>query len=339
MAISAEPDPAMVFDLINSFQRTAALKAAVELDLFSALGEGHSSVRDLARRCQATERGIRILCDYLVTLGLISKQGAEYTHSPTSGAFLDTKSPLCVASTIRFLNDPMMMGSYDHLAGIIRQGFTNLPGQGTVEPENPIWVEFAHSMAPMMGPLTGPLGEAVLDGTAGPMKVLDIAAGHGLFGIEIAKQNPGAEVVAVDWAPVLEVARSNADKAGVSSRFHLKPGSAFEVDFEGPYDVILLTNFLHHFDPATCIELLEKCASALVPEGLVAALEFVPNPDRVSPPNTASFALIMLATTASGDAYTFSEYEEMFSAAGFTRIGLKDVPHSPHRIVTAHWKS
>jgi len=243
-----------------------------------------------------------------------------------------------VASTIRFLNDPLMMAPYDHLAEIIRQGHTSLPGQGSVEPENPVWVEFAHSMAPMMAPLTEPLGRAVLDGHRGPMRVLDIAAGHGLFGIEIAKQNPDAEIVAIDWAAVLEIARSNAEKAGVDSRFHLKPGSAFEVDFEGPYEVILLTNFLHHFDPPTCTGLLEKCTTALVPGGMVAALEFVPNSDRLTPSATAAFALIMLATTASGDAYTFREYEEMFSAAGLVDIGLKDVPRSPHRIVTAYWR-
>ena len=84
-----------------------------------------------------------------------------------------------------------------------------------MEPENPIWVEFAEKMAPMMGPMAGPLGAVVLEGHEGPMRVLDIAAGHGLFGIEIAKQNKQAHVTGLDWAPVLRVALKNAEKAGV----------------------------------------------------------------------------------------------------------------------------
>jgi 2-polyprenyl-3-methyl-5-hydroxy-6-metoxy-1,4-benzoquinol methylase len=79
------------------------------------------------------------------------------------------------------------------------------------------------------------------------MRVLDIAAGHGLFGIEIAKQNPHARVTGLDWAPVLRVALDNARKAGVQDRYDMLPGDAFEVDFGGPYDAVLLTNFLHHF--------------------------------------------------------------------------------------------
>jgi 2-polyprenyl-3-methyl-5-hydroxy-6-metoxy-1,4-benzoquinol methylase len=339
MTVSSKPDPALVFDLINSFQKTAALRAAVELDLFTALGEGHNTVEDLARRCDATERGIRILSDFLTIQGLIAKEGERYLHSPTSDVFLDSSSPSCIASVIKVLNNPLMMESYDHLSKVIRQGYTNLPGQGTIEPEHPIWVEFAHNMAPMMAPLTEPLGKAVLNGQKRPMKVLDIAAGHGLFGIEGAKQNPAAEIVAVDWAPVLEVARSNADKSGVGSRFHLKPGSVFEVDLEGPYDIILLTNFLHHFDVSTCITLLEKCRAATVPGGMVAALDFVPNADRITPSTAAAFALIMLATTESGDAYTFPEYEEMFSKAGFAEVGMQDVPPSPHRIVSGRTRS
>ena len=179
-----------------------------------------------------------------------------------------------------------------------------LPGQGAVEPENPAWVEFAHSMAPMMAPMAAPLGAIVLEGLRGPVSVLDIAAGHGLFGIEVARQNPEARVVAVDWAAVLEVARANARKAGVHDRYETRAGSAFEVEFGGPYDIVLLTNFLHHFDPPTCVGLLKKVRAALKPGGRVAALEFVPNEDRVSPPMAASFSLTMLATTTAGDAYT-----------------------------------
>ena len=88
----------------------------------------------------------------------------------------------------------------------MRAGRTTLPGEGTVEPDNPVWVVFAENMAPMMGPVAGPLAAVVLEGRTGPMRVLDIAAGHGLFGIEIAKQNPQAQVTGLDWAPVLQVA-------------------------------------------------------------------------------------------------------------------------------------
>jgi 2-polyprenyl-3-methyl-5-hydroxy-6-metoxy-1,4-benzoquinol methylase len=163
--------------------------------------------------------------------------------------------------------------------------------------------------------------------------VLDIAAGHGLFGIEVAKQNLEARVVALDWAPVLAVARQNARKAGVEDRFETLPGSAFDVDFGGPYDIVLLTNFLHHFDVPTCVRLLQKVRAALKPGGVAATLEFVPNEDRVSPPMAAGFSLTMLASTVAGDAYTFRELESMYREAGFTGMTAHPVPESPHTVV------
>jgi SAM-dependent methyltransferase len=329
----ASPSPALVFETLLSFQRTAALRAAIELDLFRAVGEGPGDVASLARQCSASERGIRILCDYLTIMGLLVKDDGRYGHSSTSAAFLDPQSPSCIASVARFLGNPAMSDPHQHLADIVRRGTTTLPGEGSVEPENPIWVEFAHSMAPMMAPMTAPLGKIVLDGLAGAPRVLDIAAGHGLFGIEVARQHPHARIVAVDWAPVLEVARSNARKAGVEERYETLPGSAFDVDYGGPYDIVLLTNFLHHFDPPTCVGLLQKVHASLKPGGRAAALEFVPNEDRVSPPMAAAFSLTMLATTPSGDAYTFRELETIYRQAGFERVAGHPVPTGPHTVV------
>jgi SAM-dependent methyltransferase len=329
----AHPSPALVFDMLQAHQRTAALKTAIELDVFRALGEGPADAATIARRCSASERGIRILCDFLTINGVLAKEEGRYRHTPASATFLDPRSPACVASIAQFLGNPELSKPFDHLTEIVRTGRTVMPGNGSVEPENPLWVQFAESMAPMMAPMTGPLGQLVLEGRTGPMRVLDIAAGHGLFGIEIAKQNPQARVTGLDWAPVLRVALENARKAGVQDRYEMLPGSAFEVDFGGPYDAVLLTNFLHHFNQPTCVGLLKKIHAALRPGGCAATLEFVPNEDRVSPPVPAAFSMTMLASTPSGDAYTLTELTAMYTQAGFSGITSHPIPMSPHTVV------
>jgi len=329
----APPNPAIIFDMLQAHQRTAALKAAVDLDIFRAVGDGPGDAASIARNCKTSERGTRILCDFLVINGVLAKENGQYKHTPLSATFLDPRSPACLASIAQFLGNSALHEPDQHLADIVRNGRTSLPGAGTVEPDNPVWVQFAQTMAPMMAPLAGPLGKVVLEGQTGPMKVLDIAAGHGLFGIEIAKQNSQAHVTGVDWAQVLRVAQDNAKKAGVSDRYGMLPGSAFDVNFGGPYDAVLLTNFLHHFDVPTNVNLLKKVRAALKPGGKAATLEFVPNEDRVTPPMPAAFALTMLATTEAGDAYTFAELASMYKEAGFSNITEHPIPMSPHTVV------
>ena len=107
---------------------------------------------------------------------------------------------------------------------------------------------------------------------------------------------------------------------GVGDRHHLIPGSAFETDFGSGYDLVLIPNFLHHFDVPTCTSFMKKVRGALKAGGRAAILEFVPNDDRVTPPTAAAFSMIMLANTPSGDAYTFTELEGMAKNAGFARV-------------------
>jgi 2-polyprenyl-3-methyl-5-hydroxy-6-metoxy-1,4-benzoquinol methylase len=157
-------------------------------------------------------------------------------------------------------------------------------------------------------------------------KVLDIAAGHGMYGVTLAKHNPNAEIFAVDWPRVLDVAKENAQAAGVAARYHTLPGNAFEVEFGKDYDVVLLTGFLHHFDSKAIETLLRKIHPALKSDGVVVTVEFVPNEDRVTPPTAAAFSIVMLGSTRAGDAYPFSEYDRMFRAAGFSSSELRRTP-------------
>ena len=148
----------------------------------------------------------------------------------------------------------------------VRLGGVPPSGDNTVSEENPIWVEFARSMGPMMVPAAHGIAGLVA-GTPGPLKVLDIAAGHGLFGITIAQHNPQAEIVATDWPSVLAVASEHARARSGARPVSHAPGDAFKVEFPGGFDVALVTNFLHHFDPPTCTSFLRKVQAALKPGG------------------------------------------------------------------------
>src|ERR671910_818600 len=169
-----------------------------------------------------------------------------------------------------FMLSPHIKGNFDNLTEAVRNG--GAINTEALEPEHPVWVEFARAMAPMMAMPAELLAQLVDPTKDQKLRVLDIAAGHGLYGIAFAKQNPQIEVTAVDWPNVLELAKQNAEAAGVSGRFQTNPGSAFDVDYGTDYDLVLLTNFLHHFDAATCETLLKKVRGALKDGGRAVTL-------------------------------------------------------------------
>ena len=314
-----QPSPQLFFQTTNAYQRTEGLKAAIELEVFTAIGEGNKSVPEIARRCKASERGTRILCDFLCLMGFLTKENRQYGLTVDSATFLDKHSPAYLGGGVEFLLSPMLTDGFKNFANAVRKGGTTMEDGGTVAPEHPIWVKFARAMSPMMA-LPAQLMAKLVDPTADrKLKILDIAAGHGLYGIAFAKNNPQANIVALDWPNVLEVAKENASEAGVAKRYSTIEGSAFDVDYGTGYDLILLTNFLHHFDASTNETLLRKIHAALGEGGRAITLEFVPNEDRISPPDAAAFSVMMLGSTPSGDAYTFPELERVCVNAGFTR--------------------
>jgi ubiquinone/menaquinone biosynthesis C-methylase UbiE len=326
---------ALLFQTFSAFQRTEALKAAIELDVFTAIAEGKDTAVAIAARCDAAERGVRILCDGLVAAGLLHKDGNRYALDPDTAPLLDRRSPIYLGSAADFLSSVMVKEGFALLTQAVRKGGTAVDGQGSIAPEHPIWVDFAKAMAPV-ATFSAQLLANLLEAAAGkPCTVLDVAAGHGMFGIVLAQHNPNAQVTALDWPSVLAVATANAKKAGVADRHRTIAGDAFTVDWGTGYDLILLTNILHHFDSDGCVALLKKVHAALAPGGRAVTLEFVPDASRVTPVEAASFALVMLAMTPAGDAYTFAEYEAMFARAGFAKSVLHELPPSVQRVIVS----
>jgi ubiquinone/menaquinone biosynthesis C-methylase UbiE len=330
---TSRPNPEHIFNTLCAFQQTAALKAGIDLDIFTTIADGANTSALLAAKSGAAERGVRILCDYLTIQGFLTKEAERYALTQESAIFLNRHSPACLGSMAGFLGSPWHKKNFEALTEAVRKGGTANPIGDNTKPNDDVWVKFARSMAP----LTVRPAEFIagLTGAAEgkPCKVLDIAAGHGMYGVTVAKQNPNAQIVALDWPSVLEVALENAKKFGVADRYTSLPGSAFEAEFGTDYDFVLLTNIFHHFDEPTCEKLMRRVHAALKPGGRAITLEFVPNADRVTPPTSAAFSLVMLAGTDSGDAYTLSQYEKMFRNAGFVKTTQHSVPDSPQQLL------
>jgi ubiquinone/menaquinone biosynthesis C-methylase UbiE len=329
------PSPELFWRTLTAFQHTAALKAALDVSIFTAIAGGAGTTSEIATATGASERGVRIICDTMTVLGFLTKQGDRYEATESTALFLNRNSPAYLGTVTDFIFSPAQRRGFDDLSNAVIHGGSQVKGDASMDPDSPMWVQFAKAMVPMMMPTAQMIADQIGFDNDRELMVLDIAAGHGMFGITVAQKYPKAEIFALDWANVLTVATENAEKFGVAERHHLIPGSAFEADFGGEYDLILLTNFLHHFDAQTNTNLLKKIAQALRPDGKVITLEFIPNDDRISPPSEALFSLVMLAATPAGDAFTFPELRAMFENAGFSRNEHIPLPPMPQHLVVS----
>ena len=331
--LGRQPSPDKFFETMVAYQRTAALKAAIDLDLFTSIGEGKTTASALAKRVEGTDRAVRMLCDSLVVLGFLTKDGSSYGLTADSAVFLDKRSPAYVGSARKFLASPFVVDGFRDLAAVVRAGRPVSAEPFSEEDKHAAWAEFARNMAGLSY-LVAQETARLLDPDA-EIKVLDVAAGHGMFGIAIAQQNPGATIVALDWPSVLAVAEENARRFGVSQRYRLLPGDALEADLGAGFNAVVMPNVMHLWDRPTNIRFLKKVHAALAPNGRVIIVEFVPNDDRVSPAVPALFVLNMLANTTAGDVYTVSEHRAMLSEAGFPDCQFQPLPPTVHTAVIA----
>ncbi len=326
METNDAPSPVLFFQTLTAYQLSGALKGAIDLDLFSAIGAGGATATEVAERCHAAERGVRILCDHMTVLGFLEKAGEHYRLTRDSAIFLVRSSPAYAGAAADFLLSDHLTEAFTNVGRAVRKGGTVQGEAGSMAPEHPMWLNFARGMGWMMFPEAEALADLIPLDQARDTKVLDISASHGIWGLVFAQRNPRAKIVALDWAPVLQIARENATRMGLGDRFSTLEGSAFDLDFGREYDLVLLPNFLHHFDPPTCVQLLRKVHASLREGGRVGIVEFVPNPDRISPPEPATFSLVMLVTTERGDAYTLAELQGMLTKAGFASVQQYPLP-------------
>ncbi len=322
----SSPTPERILQYAWGFAATHALGSAVELDVFSHVALGKTTPSSLAQAVGGQERPVRMLCDALVGLGLLTRTGAAgpLGLAPDAAAFLVKGSPAYIGDFIVFHAGPLMDG-WRSLTETVRTGRPPIALDKPSEAQ-PFWDRLVDSLFAMNAKAAMQVGEEL--GRRYPGKaiaLLDVAAGSGVWGLGAALSNPNVRVTATDLAPTLEHTKRFVARTGLAARTELLPGDLRTLDLgTARYDAAVLGHILHSEGPEHAKRLVERVGRALRPGGTLVIAEFVPAPDRNGPPMPLLFALNMLVHTTDGDTFTLPQMRAWCEAAG-----LRDVVEMP----------
>ncbi len=313
--------PDRILQLSWGFAVFRTLQTAIDLDLFTRIASGHRSPAALAKAAGTSERGMTMLVNALVALGLVTRDGAGDRASlglaPDAATFLVATSPASILDFIRF-HSTELADRWGRLTECVRTGEPVLavdrPAEGV-----PLWHQLVDSLFNLNFKAGTQVGEELARLYPGrPLRLLDVAAGSGVWGIAAATANPRLHAVLLDLPETLEHARRNAAKSAVAARVEFLEGDLRKTDLgEAAYDAAFLGHIVHSEGAVHARDLFRKLHRAIRPGGTIAIADFLPDPGRSSPPFPLLFALNMLVHTSEGDTYTFPEYETWLREAGF----------------------
>jgi ubiquinone/menaquinone biosynthesis C-methylase UbiE len=301
------------------------LEAAIRHRVFDLLDGGPKMLSEVQKESGASQRGLAAIMNALVGMSLLAKdkQGL-YSLTPESSAFLVSSKPGFQGGLLLH-GSQQLIPKWLQLNKIVETGrpaeAINLEGPGA-----DFFQRFVEGIFPLSYPAAQALSRHLQANGGAAARVLDLAAGSGVWGIAIAQGSDQARVAAVDWPDVLPVTRKIVARFGLSERFSYIAGDLLQADFGKGYTVATLGHILHSEGRERSMTLIEKTFDALSPGGTIAIAEFLVNEDRTGPVNGLFFAVNMLVNTDTGDTYSFEEIGHWLKEAGFTNARTLDAP-------------
>lgn len=316
-ATAAQVTPERIMQFAWGYAPPLVLEAALKHGVFDVLDQGSKSLAELASATGTSERGLSAILNVLVGLQFLDKNGdGQFALTPESSAFLVSSRPGFMGGFIRHTSEDLIP-SWLHLNEIVRTGAPS--AAVNQEPKGAEFFEhFVNDIFPMSYPAAQDLAQYLrLDLMSGEVRVLDLAAGSGVWGIALAQSASQVRVCAVDWPGVIPVTRKNAEKFGLADRFSYREGDLQQADFGEEHHVATLGHILHSEGEERGRKLLKKTFDALSSGGTIAIAEFLVNADRTGPVNGLIFAVNMLVNTDTGNTWSFEEISSWLTDAGF----------------------
>ena len=300
--------------------------AAASNRVFDSLRSDAKTVDEVSQETGASIRGLRAIMGALVGLELLKKDGRQrYSLTPESEAFLASNRPGALAGFFS-LNVTQLVSKWLQLSDVVRSGrpaqTVNQEGQGT---------EFFSGLVENIIPMSYATAQTLADHlklakTKNEIRVLDLAAGSGIWGIVLAQNSRNVQVTAVDWAGMIPTTKRITRRFGVTDRFKFIEGDLQEADFGDGYDIATLGHILHSEGEERSRRLLKKTFAALGSGGIIAIAEWLVNDERTQPLPPVMFAVQMLVNTEKGDTFSLSEIKGWLREAGFKKARLLKAP-------------
>jgi (2Fe-2S) ferredoxin/predicted O-methyltransferase YrrM len=317
--------PDRLDQMIRGFMPSRCILTALELDIFTAVGEG-ANAEQIGTKVHANARAVGMLLNALVALGLLSKSGDDYRNTPESARFFAQGSKDNHRNGL--LHTANIWHRWSTLTDAVRMG-TRVPVDRTSSPE---WTRNFIAGMQRNAKDRAPLLVKAL-GTAGLRRVLDLGGGSGAYSIAFAKAVPDVRCEILDVPEVVPLTAEYVNQAGVSSQVSVRAGDILQGEFGRGYDLILLNAICHMFSEDQNRDIFRRARQALAPNGRIVVQDFILNPDKTGPQHAALFSLNMLVGTESGAAYSEPEYTRWMQAAGFTEVCRINLPGPSSLIV------
>jgi ubiquinone/menaquinone biosynthesis C-methylase UbiE len=324
------PNPERIMQLSFGFAPTSAVVSALDLRLFNRIAEGKNTQAALETATGASRRGLGMLLNAMIGLGFLTREGngdaARYGLTPEADAFLVEGRPGYRGGFVQW-SARRLAGDWSNLTECVRTG---KPALAVDKPEEGValWDELVDYLFQNNHAAAAHLGRELRRlHPNGTLRLLDIAAGSGVWGIAPAQNDPQVQVVAFDLPETLTHTRKWADRCGVADRFEFRAGDIRQSDLgNAEFDAAILGHICHSEGAEHSRQLFSKVARALKPGGTIAIADMLPDEDRSGPVFPLLFALNMLVHTTEGDTFTFAEYDRWLREAGFRDARLLEGP-------------
>ena len=317
--------PDRLNEMIRGFMPSRCVLTALELDIFTAVGDG-ANAEQVGTRIHANARAAGILLGALVSLGLLAKTGDEYKNTPETARFFVQGSKDNQRNGL--LHSANIWHRWSTLTEVVRRG-THIPIDAASTPE---WTTNFIAGMQRNSKDRAPLVVKAL-GKTGVRRILDLGGGSGAYSIAFAKASPEAQCEILDLPEVVPLTTEYVSKAGVAEQVSIRAGDMLHDDFGSGYDIVMLNAICHMFSEEQNLDIFRRARKALAQNGRLVVQDFILNPDKTGPQHAALFSVNMLVGTDAGASYSEVEYASWMKAAGFTEVNRIKLPGPSDLIV------